>query len=242
MTKATPHGRLGWGLRFSVIVLRPFLTVFTRHKWEGTANLEAARHGAVLAVNHVSWFDPFVVANVLWDNGIIPRFLAKASLFEVPFVGAVFRSAGQVPVFRNSAAAADAVRDAIAAVQAGRGVVVYPEGTVTRDRDLWPMRGKTGAARIALASGRPLIPMAQWGAQEIMRPYRRELRLLPRKTMRVRIGSPVDLDDLVDRDLDAETLRVATDRLMAAITGLLAEMRGEVPPADPGSDDERGGR
>lgn len=229
MTKQTPRGRLGWGLRFSVIVLRPFLTVFTRHRWFGEEHLPHG--GAVFAVNHISWFDPFVVANVLWDNGIIPRFLAKASLFDVPFVGGVLRSAEQVPVYRGSAAAAEAVRDAIAAVASGRGVVVYPEGTMTRDPDVWPMRGKTGAARIALATGAPLIPMAQWGAQEIMRPYRRELRLLPRKTMQVRIGPPLDLSDLRGRELDADTLRLATDRLMRAITDLLAEVRGEQPPA-----------
>ena len=229
MGKQTPRGRLGWGLRFSVIVLRPFLTLFTRHHWVGEGNLP--RGGAVFAVNHISWFDPFVVANVLWDNGIIPRFLAKSSLFDVPFVGGVLRSAEQVPVYRGSAAAAEAVRDAIAAVASGRGVVVYPEGTMTRDPDVWPMRGKTGAARIALATGAPLIPMAQWGAQEIMRPYRRELRLLPRKTMQVRIGPPLDLSDLRGRELDADTLRLATDRLMLAITDLLAEVRGQRPPA-----------
>jgi 1-acyl-sn-glycerol-3-phosphate acyltransferase len=94
------------------------------------------------------------------------------------------------------------------------------------------MQGKTGAARIALATGRPLLPLAQWGAQEVMAPYRKQLRLFPRKTMHVRIGAPVDLSDLADRPLDADTLHIATDRLMDAMTDLLAEIRHQTPPKE----------
>ncbi len=233
MTTARQRIRLGWGFRFALAVLWPIMTVFTKRDWQGTEHLTASAGGVVVAPNHLSWFDPLVVAHVLWANRRPPRFLAKSSLFEVPFVGLILRSARQVPVYRQSAEAASAVRDAVAAVQRGECVVVYPEGTMTRDQELWPMRGKSGAARIALETGRPLIPMAHWGAQDVMRPYRKELRLLPRKTMHVRVGPPVRLDDLADRPLDSETLRLATDRLMAAITELLVSMRGGTPPATP---------
>jgi 1-acyl-sn-glycerol-3-phosphate acyltransferase len=136
-------------------------------------------------------------------------------------------------VYRETSEAIAAVRDAIAAVERGECVVIYPEGTLTRDPGLWPMVGKTGAARVALATRRPLIPVAQWGAQEVIGPYRREFRILPRKTMRVRVGRPVDLSDLYGRPLDSDTLREATARLIAAMTTLVAEIRGEVPPAEP---------
>ena len=108
--------------------------------------------------------------------------------------------------------------------------MVYPEGTITRDPGLWPMTGKTGAARIALETGAPVIPVAQWGAQEVIAPYSKEFRILPRKTMHVTAGPPVDLDDLRGRALDATTLREATERIMAAITALLEEIRGETAP------------
>ena len=80
------------------------------------------------------------------------------------------------------------------AVDQGRAVVIYPEGTITRDPDLWPMAGKTGAARIALRTGCPVIPIGQWGAQELM--YGPQIHfpsLLPRKTLRLLVGDPVDL-------------------------------------------------
>lgn len=224
--------RVGPALRLAVIVLRPILMTFTKRDWRGTENLRG-EGGIVLAANHLSWFDPIVISHVLWDNGRPPRFLAKDSLFGVRGLGWVMRDTGQIPVVRGTRDAAAAVQAAVAAAEAGECVIVYPEGTITKDPRMWPAAAKTGAARVALTSRRPLIPMAHWGAQEVMGPYRKELRLLPRKTMRVSIGRPVPLDDLYGRPLDAETLRTATDRLMAAIVDLLADIRGERPPAQP---------
>ena len=108
-------------------------------------------------------------------------------MFKLPIAGRIITSAGQIPVYRDSAQAADAFRDAVAAVEKGECVGVYPEGTITRDPELWPMTGKTGAARIALMTGCPVIPIANWGAQEVFASYTADLRfrLLPRKTMRV---------------------------------------------------------
>lgn len=225
--------RLGWGYRLAVVLLWPLLTILTKREWTGTENLNADDGGIIVAGNHISWFDPFVIAHVLWNNDRPPRFLAKESVFRIPIVGRVITSAGQIRVYRETSEAIAAVRDAIAAVERGECVVIYPEGTLTRDPGLWPMVGKTGAARVALATRRPLIPVAQWGAQEVIGPYRREFRILPRKTMRVRVGRPVDLSDLYGRPLDSDTLREATARLIAAMTTLVAEIRGEVPPAEP---------
>jgi 1-acyl-sn-glycerol-3-phosphate acyltransferase len=232
MPRVRRRWKLGWGFRVAVLLLWPFMQVFTKRDWQGTEELNADPGGIIIAVNHISWFDPFVVAHVLWNNDRPPRVLAKESVFRIPIAGAIVRSAGQVRVYRETANAVDAVRDAITDVEAGECVVVYPEGTITRDPGLWPMEGKTGAARIALASGRPIIPMAQWGAQEVMAPYRKRLHLLPRKTMRVRVGAPVDLSDLAARPLDGDTLHVATERVMDAITALLAQIRQETPPEE----------
>ena len=119
------------------------------------------------------------------------------------------------------------------AVHQGRAVVIYPEGTITRDPDLWPMAGKTGAARIALRTGCPVVPIGQWGAQELMYgPQIHFPKLLPRKTLRLLVGDPVDLDDLREQPVSAATLAEATDRIMDAITGLVAELRQEPPPAE----------
>ena len=225
MARVTRQDRLGFAYRLAAVILRPLMMVITRRDWRGTQYLDVDS-GMVLAANHLSWFDPIVISHVLWDNGRPPRFLAKDSLFRVPVVGWVLRNAGQIPVVRGTRDAAAAVEAAVDAAAAGECVIVYPEGTITKDPDLWPMAAKTGAARIALTAGVPVIPMAHWGAQEVMGPYRKEFKAFPRKTMHVLIGPPVELDDLrAEGEPDAESLRQATDRVMAAITALLREIR-----------------
>ena len=129
--------------------------------------------------------------------------------------------------------AAGSLREAFNAIENGQCVVIYPEGTLTRDPNLWPMTAKTGAARIALMTGAPVIPAAQWGPQEVIAPYSKRVRLFPRKTMHVWAGPAVDLDDLRSQPISASTLREATERIMRDITKILSEQRGEAPPAVP---------
>jgi len=228
------QARLGFWFRLAVAVLKPLSTAVSRREWLHLERLPA-EGGIVVAPNHISYYDPIVVSRVLWDAGRAPRFLAKASIFDVPFVGRVLRGADQIPVYRQSAEAATAMRDAVAAVRRGEAVVVYPEGTLTRDPALWPMTGKTGAARIALATGCPVIPLAHWGAQQILPPYAKRVHIgvFHRKTIRALVGEPVDLSDLADREPTVEVLRIATDRITAALTAGVAELRGERPPVSP---------
>jgi 1-acyl-sn-glycerol-3-phosphate acyltransferase len=214
---------------FAALVLRPVLTAVTRRDWTHADRLPA-EGGLVVVPNHISHVDPLVVAHYLYDNGRLPRFLAKSSLFEVFFVRGVLRGARQIPVYRESREAGDAFRAAVQAVRDGECVVVYAEGTLTRDPDLWPMAGKTGAARIALATGCPVLPMAAWGPQNLLAPYGKVPHLFPRTTMQVTLGPPVDLSDLNDQPDDPQTLLIATDRIMAAVTELVAELRGEPAP------------
>ena len=181
-------------------------------------------------LNHVSHLDPFMAAHVVYDHGRLPRYLAKSGLFKNKVLGFFLRSAGQIPVERQSKNAVGAYDAAVAAVRSGECVVVYPEGTITREPDLWPMTGKTGAARIALAADVPVIPVAQWGPQDVLAPYAKRPRLVPRKTITVKAGDPVDLDDLRGRKLTPEVLRTATDRIMDAITRELEDIRGATAP------------
>jgi 1-acyl-sn-glycerol-3-phosphate acyltransferase len=108
---------------------------------------------------------------------------------------------------------------------------VFPEGTLTREPDLWPMVGKTGIARLALTTRVPVIPAAQWGPQDLLGRYKKLLKPFPPKRVTIVAGPPVDLDDLYDRPMDSVTLREATERVMTAITALLEEIRGEAAPA-----------
>ena len=223
--------RLGPAYRIAVVLLWPFLRTAVSWDIRGTEQLTEEDRGVIVAANHLSWFDPLVVSYALWRADRPPRFLAKEPLFRVPVIGRIIRGAGQIPVYRETKDAANAIRDALTALANGECVAVYPEGTMTRDPELWPMSAKTGAVRMALLSGSPLFPMAQWGPQDVMAPYVKEFRILPRKTMHVRVGRPIDLEDLMGQPVDAQTMRVAGERLMDAITTLLAEIRQEDPPA-----------
>jgi 1-acyl-sn-glycerol-3-phosphate acyltransferase len=218
-------------MAFCVTVLRPPMMALTKRDWRGGQHIPTTG-GCVLAVNHVSEFDPVPFAHYVYDHGRLPRFLGKAEVFKVPVIGRILTSAGQIPVYRKSADASKAFSAAVAAVEKGECVVVYPEGTISKDPDLWPMRGKTGAARIALTTGRPVIPCVQWGPQEILAPYARRPHLFPRKVMQIRAAAPVDLSDLQGKEMTPALLHEATDRIMAAITELLEDVRGATAPAE----------
>ena len=213
---------MGWGFRLAALIVVPASVLLTRRGWENGEEIPRSG-GAVVVANHVSHADPLTFAHFVYAQGRLPRFLAKAELFEVRLVGAVLRSMGQIPVFRLTADAALAFGAAVEAVRYGKIVIVYPEGTLTRQPDLWPMSGKTGAARIALAAGVPVIPVAQWGAQQILYPYASRPSLWPRKTVWHEPGTRSTSTTSGARPLTPEVLREATDRIMDAVTALLEQ-------------------
>lgn len=221
--------RLPFGYRFAAWLLRPLLMLLTKREWRGQEHLPA-EGGFVVAPNHLSYIDPLTFAHFMYDSRREPYFLAKSDLFHIPVIGWIITKSGQIPVYRNSTQAANAYQAAVEGIRAGKAVAIFPEGTITRDPDLWPMRGKTGAARVALETRCPLIPVAQWGPQHVLGPYAHRPSFFPRKTMHVMAGPAVDLSDLYGLPLDTKTLRLATDRLMDAVTLLLAQIRGEQAP------------
>jgi 1-acyl-sn-glycerol-3-phosphate acyltransferase len=229
----------GWrGL--SIIAIRPAVSVLSKRDWRGGSNIPRTG-GLIIAANHISESDPIPIAHFLYANGRYPVYLAKAALFRRGFAGKVMRETGQIPVDRGGPEAAIALDRAQAALAAGQCVVIYPEGTCTRDPDLWPMAGRTGVARLALATGVPVIPLASWGAHELF-PYRKGergglaeslkpgLHLLPPKKMQVVTGPPLDLANYASQPLTATVVRAATSHVMRAITHLLEELREEHAP------------
>ncbi|MET0716326.1 MAG: lysophospholipid acyltransferase family protein [Mycetocola sp.] len=188
----------------------------------------------VLAPNHFSEIDPIVIGIALWKMGRAPRFMAKAGLFKVPVVGWLLTKSGQIPVERaGSSRDSDPVQAGSRLVEKGQGVVIYPEGSLTRDPDLWPMRGKTGAVRVALTNGIPITPIAHWGTDKVMARYSRKINFFPPKAIDVKVGDPVDLSEFAGRPLDSATLAEATAVVMKHITVLLEDLRGEKAPDEP---------
>jgi 1-acyl-sn-glycerol-3-phosphate acyltransferase len=227
---------LGFWYALAVVLLNPLAALTARRDWRGTEHVPAAG-GVILAANHISHADPIVVAEyVVHGTGRIARFMAKSTLFHGTgpvggLVARVMRGAAQIPVHRQTADASLALRDAVAALHAGECIVIYPEGTVSRDPDKWPMVAKTGVARLALLSGAPVVPLGQWGAQDVLDTYRRRgVRAFPRKRVVLQAGPAVDLSTWRGRELSADVLREATAAVMADITVLVADLRGQPAP------------
>lgn len=220
----------GWAIALGATILKPMLLAATSRTWIDGDKIPAAG-GCVVVVNHISHLDPLLSAHFVYDHGRVPRYLAKSGLFTNRLLAGLLTSAGQIPVERLTERAVGAYAAAVRAVEDGECVVVYPEGTLTRDPDLWPMAGKSGAARIALATGCPVIPVGHWGAQDVLYPYATRLRLIPRKHITMKAGDPVPLEDLRAKPMTPKTVHETTDRIMSAITAIVAELRGEPAPS-----------
>ncbi|MET8197540.1 lysophospholipid acyltransferase family protein [Micromonospora sp. NPDC005222] len=205
---------------------------------------DALRHGPlVLAANHISPFDPVVLAAACRVRRVAPRIMATGGLFRTPVLGALMRRAGHIRVDRGTAAVHRSLGVAARAVAGGSVVLVYPEGRIGLDPGMWPERGKTGAARLAFAGGAAVVPVAQWGSHEVL-PYRAPEGMLRavaraivrRPAIRVHFGAPVPLDDL--RSDSPGAARQATDRIIDAITDDLMALRPDEPDlprhVDPG--------
>jgi 1-acyl-sn-glycerol-3-phosphate acyltransferase len=223
-----------WALRLCVLVVFPVASLVFRLRYRHAERIPPT--GAVLLVaNHVSVLDPLACARLVWDSGRVPRFLAKESLF-VGIAGTILRAAGQIPVYRGTSAAGSSVHAAKAALDAGDVVVIYPEGSVTRDPDWWPMQARSGVARLALTTDAVVLPVAQWGPQRVHDYHSKRLHLRLRTPADYLVGEPVDLSAQralvrAGHPLSGELLREVTDLLMVQVREQLGELRGEQPPA-----------
>lgn len=224
-----------WGTRlfFALLanVARPAMNILVGKEWFGLEKLPRDE-GFIVVPNHCTEIDPIVVGHMLYNQNVMPHFLAKVGLFKVPVVGAALRGAHQIPVERSGAGAGKSLEAAQQVLDSAGAVVIYPEGTLTRDPDLWPMKGRTGAARLALGTGAKVIPVAHWGAQEVFPRYAKGFKIFPRKKVRVVVGDPVDLSAFHGREADKATLEEMTEVIMEAITALLAPLRNEEAPAE----------
>lgn len=208
-------GYLYWVMK---VVLTPILVLAFRPKVEGLRTVPS-RGPALLACNHTSYLDWLFLPLIVRTRRI--SFLAKLEYFTRRGVRGrlqryFFSATGQVPVDRSGAdAATAALRTATELLHQGRLVGVFPEGSRTRDGRL--NRGRTGIARMAAATGAPVIPVAMIGVFEVAPPGTRLPR--PRK-VGVRFGDPMPA---VSASASPEELRTWTDLLMTRI----AELSGQ---------------
>lgn len=227
------HRRRGSGFWFGLAIelIWPFVMLFTKLGWSGGERIPRTG-GVLIAANHVSSSDPIFDTAFVIAHRRMPRFLAKSELWDVPVVRSVLGKGGHIPVYRQSARATDAYQGAVAALERGEVVVFYPEGTYTADPAGWPMKAKNGIGRIAVVTGVPVIPLANWGTQDVLPPDGRP-SVWPRKRVSVVAGPPVDLSAYLGKPRTRTNLDDATAAIMSAVTELVGKVRGETPPAEP---------
>ena len=229
---APPTGKpLGTNFAFKIgtKVVIPLLNLVGKKQWQGGENLPKSGK-IIVASNHVSYLDVLFLTHFLFRNGRAPRYIGKEGVFKVPVIGKIILAAGMVPVARESKDASKALDHAVRLLEVGHCVGVYPEGTLTRDPDGWPMDAKTGLARLAIATNTPIIPIAQWGSQIVMPTYEKKIKFFPRTPIKVLVGKPIDLSAWHGKEGDPEALREATAFVMRELTNLLEQLRGEKRP------------
>jgi 1-acyl-sn-glycerol-3-phosphate acyltransferase len=222
--------KAGFWIRLCVVVLYPLDALLYRIRFQHLDRIPPPEAGGVIiAINHISHIDTVLMARLVWQAGRIPRFMIKASLFPKPVIGRVFRGAGQIPVYRGTTTAASSLDDAVHALERGEAIVIYPEGTTTRDPQLWPMEAKTGIARLVLLAPHiPVVPVGQWGAQKGQRFT--PTRLIRRRRCEASVGEPLDLSRYAGAEPTAGVLREITDLIMTAVRDEVATLRRETPP------------
>ncbi len=210
----------------------PLIKAVMKRDWRGYQHFPR-RGGMLVAGNHLSYADWAAMALYVHEARRYPAFMIKSSAFDVTGIGALLRGCGQLPVRRGEADAANVLKVAEQALADGECVIIYPEGTATRDPEQWPMLARTGVARLALATGVPVVPVATWGAQGILPYGTTKPHLWPRHTVHMLAGPPVDLTEFEEKPFTRDVLRGATNKIMADVATLLAELRGGQPPAEP---------
>jgi len=192
---------------------------------------DGARDGPlILAGNHIGAFDPIALTAASRIRRLAPRMMATGGLFRAPVVGPLMRAAGHIAVDRGRETIANAVPAAVTALRAGSVVFIYPEGRIGLDPAMWPERAKTGLARLALATGVPVVPVVTWGSHEVIAYHGRGAMLRAllsstwrRPTVRVHFGAPVDLSDL--REGAVGHAQQASDRIIDALTAEMVPLR-----------------
>jgi 1-acyl-sn-glycerol-3-phosphate acyltransferase len=214
----------GFWIRLCVAVLYPIDGLLFRIRFRHLDRVPP-RGGIIVVINHISHIDTVLMARLVWQSGRIPRFMIKDTVFEKPVLGRIMRGAKQIPVARGTTDAGQSLRAAVEALAVGEAVIIYPEGTITRDPQQWPMQAKTGLARlIMLAPDAPVVPVGQWGSQQ------QKGGLWRRRTAQASVGEPLDMRKYRDAPVTFSVLREITDEVMTAIRAQVAELRGKTPP------------
>jgi 1-acyl-sn-glycerol-3-phosphate acyltransferase len=212
--------------QFAVFGLRPPVTFWFNWRFEGMEHVPP-EGPALIAANHISYFDPLAHAYFLVKAHRIPRYLAKSELYENWFLKRLLEGAHQIKVYRGTGDSAP-LENGKKALADGECVVIYPESTVTTNPDFSPMKGKTGIARLTLSTNVPVLPIAVWGSQHVwQRDGARSLKF--GRPIWLKAGPPLDFSEYSESAKDEATFRTVTDHVMDELTGLVEDLRSRYP-------------
>jgi 1-acyl-sn-glycerol-3-phosphate acyltransferase len=209
------------------LVIRPPFRLWFTWRFDGVDRVPP-EGPLIVAGNHLSYLDPFAHAFFVVEAGRRPRFLAKQELFDRRVVGAALRAAGQIPVRRGTGDRSP-LEGARAALESGEVVVLYPEGTTTTtSSDFSPGPGRTGAARLSISTGVPILPVATWGGQYVWRRSGRQSLAFGRPIWLL-AGEPIAPGRRSGTEPEAAGLRERTDALMTELAELVGRLRDRYP-------------
>lgn len=195
----------------------------------------------IVLCNHTCHLDGFTAAVALYQAGIPPRFAIKADVFDIPVVGPALRTLGQVPIYRpgvvttpNGGSASSSIANLSQALDNGDCVVIFPESTFTRDPEKWPMKAKTGAARLILEHPEAKVfTLVHWGNEGLIDPWTHKVhwQRFGRRTTRLTVGfdEVKGISNFRDREVTHNLLVELSEYLMGAITSELSEIRAKDP-------------
>jgi len=232
MPELRPGVEITWQIRTLAWILWPWVRLLYRVKVTGKENLPKGT-GYVLASNHVTTVDALAVAFMMFFKlGRAPHFLAKEGLFKTPIVGPILLACGQIPVFRSGRGNSDPMESAYKVLRAGHVIGIFPEGSLTREPNQWPMRARTGAIRLALETGVPIVPMGQWGTEVVMDTYSSKIFPKPWHKVKMVIGKPIDLSKFHGKKVSVEEMVALSDEVMVEITKIVEQLRGGKAPTE----------
>lgn len=220
---------------FSTVTTVLTRLIVARHEGRQQAIARLPGGPIIIISNHASYADGVLLALACRRMGRSIRLLATGGVFRAPVLGRLVRRVGFIPVARDTSTAADALPIAAEALEAGEAVGIFPEGRTTRDPHLWPERSKTGAVRLALDTGVPIVPIAMVGTHRVLPRRRRILALIKNLILRpkvlVEVGQPVDVRALAGPDpVSPERVREVADEVMDRLVDLVALARNEPAP------------
>lgn len=245
MLKSRPnrneYSQMSLFFRFVVNVIRLFIKFRVKRVVENIDKIPSEGPCIVIA-NHFNEFDAVLATEFVTQAHRAPRIFAKSSLWKIPIVKQAFNSGNLIPVNRGTKEAAKSLEVANEGLKNGDLIFIFPEGTISKDPQSWPMTCKTGAARLAIMSNAKVIPILQDGAQFLSKTCDKNVSWYQKHKkgnkvlIHLKAFDPIDFTDLFTKSSDNldeisdDLVKKVNQRIESTLTKIVEENRGVKAP------------